>query len=48
MRGDEEALEAMKALGYSHAEARDTLRKVPASITSSNERLREALKLLGR
>lgn len=48
MRGDEEALEAMQALGYSHAEARDTLRKVPASITGSSERLRAALKLLGR
>lgn len=48
MRGDEEALEAMRALGYSHAEARDTLRKVPSSISGSSERLREALKLLGR
>lgn len=48
MRGDEEALEAMRALGYSHAEARDTLRKVPASISGSSERLREALKILGR
>ncbi len=48
MRGDEEALEAMKALGYSHAEARDILRKVPSAITGSSERLREALKLLGR
>ncbi len=48
MRGDEEALEAMRSLGYSHAEARDTLRKVPASIATSSERLRAALKLLGR
>lgn len=48
MRGDEEALEAMQALGYSHAEARDTLRKVPASITGSSERLRAALQFLGR
>jgi len=47
MHGDEEALEAMRALGYSQAEARDALRKVPQEIERSNERLREALRLLG-
>lgn len=47
LHGDEEALEAMKALGYSHAEARDALRKVPPEIERSNERLREALRILG-
>lgn len=46
-KGDEEALEAMRALGYSPAEARDALRKVPAEFTKSNDRLREALKVLG-
>jgi len=45
---DEEALEAMKALGYSQSEARDALRKVPAEIERSNERLREALKIIGK
>lgn len=48
LRGDEDALEAMRALGYSAAEARDVLRKVPASITSGNDRLREALKIMGK
>lgn len=48
LRGDEEALEAMRALGYSQAEARDALRKVPPKIERSSERLREALRLLGR
>lgn len=47
MRGDEDALEAMKALGYSAQEARDALRKVPGTIQKSNERLREALRILG-
>lgn len=47
LRGDEEALEAMKALGYSREEARDALRKVPRTVTSGSERLREALKALG-
>src|SRR3989338_6526225 len=47
LHGDEEALEAMRALGYTQAEARDALRKVPQEIERSNERLREALKILG-
>ena len=47
LKGDEEALEALKALGYSPQEARDALRKVPSEVTSSNDRLRDALKLLG-
>ena len=47
LKGDEEALEAMRSLGYSPAEARDALRKVPHDITGSNDRLREALKQLG-
>jgi Holliday junction DNA helicase RuvA len=47
LRGDEDALEAMKALGYSAQEARDALRKVPSTIEKSNERLREALRMLG-
>ena len=47
LKGDEEALEAMRSLGYSPQEARDALRKVPHEITGSNDRLREALKILG-
>jgi len=47
-KGDEEALEAMRSLGYSAAEARDALRKVPQELVTGSERLREALKLLGR
>ena len=47
LQGDEEALEAMRALGYSQGEARDALRKVPQEIERSNERLREALRILG-
>ncbi len=48
LKGDEEALEAMRSLGYSAAEARDTLRKVPPEFETGSDRLREALKLLGR
>jgi Holliday junction DNA helicase RuvA len=45
--GDVDTLDALRALGYSVQEARGALRKVPADINNSNERLREALRLLG-
>lgn len=45
--GDIEALEAMRTLGYSAQEARDALRQVPPSVEKSNDRLREALRILG-
>lgn len=48
LKGDQEALEAMRSLGYSASEARDALRQVPGDIETGSERLREALKLLGR
>ena len=48
LKGDGEALEAMLALGYSQAEARDALRKVSKDIESGSERLRAALKLIGK
>lgn len=47
LQGDEEALEAMRALGYTASEARDALRKVPTSITGGSERIRAALKIVG-
>jgi len=45
--GDGDALEAMRSLGYSLHESREALRKVPSTIGTSAERLREALKILG-
>jgi Holliday junction DNA helicase RuvA len=48
LHGEEEALEAMRALGYSQAEARDALRTVPPEIERASDRLREALRMLGR
>lgn len=47
LKDDEEALEAMRSLGYSPQEARDALRSVSHEIVGSNDRLREALKLIG-
>jgi len=46
--GDEEALEAMRALGYSADEAREILRKVPEKFETGSERLREALRITGK
>ncbi len=48
LRGDTDALEALRALGYSATEARDALRAVPPSIEKSTARLREALKIMGK
>ncbi len=45
--GDAEAMEAMRALGYSAHEAREALRNVPPEIEKASERLREALKFAG-
>lgn len=45
--GDVEALEAMRALGYSASEAREALRTVSPDITKGTERLREALRIVG-
>src|SRR3989344_2928071 len=47
LHGDEEALEALRALGYTAQEARDALRKVSKEIESGSERLRAALKIVG-
>lgn len=47
LKGDEDALEAMRSLGYSQAEAREALRKVPSDVQTTSDRLREALRILG-
>lgn len=47
LQGDEDALEAMRSLGYTLHEARDALRKVPHEMADGSERLRAALKILG-
>jgi len=46
VRGDE--IDALMALGYSLQQARDALRQVDESINDSGERIREALKKLGK
>ena len=48
MRGDADALEALKALGYSQNEARDALKEVSKEISKTSDKVKEALKILGR
>ncbi len=48
LREDGDAIEAIKSLGYSPAEARDALQKIDQSITKLGDRIKEALKHLGR
>lgn len=45
---DLESLEALQSLGYKLYDAREALKKVPAEITNTSERIREALKVLGK
>lgn len=45
---DMEALEALQSLGYKLYDAREALKKVPAEIINTSERIREALKVLGK
>lgn len=48
MRNDSDALEALKALGYTQSEARDVLKQLPKTLVTTNEKIKEALKLLGK
>jgi Holliday junction DNA helicase RuvA len=47
LRAESDIIEALKALGYSQNEARDTLKQVPDEILGTNARIKEALKILG-
>lgn len=42
-----DAIDALVALGYPYADARNAVQNLPASVTTSNEAVREALKVLG-
>lgn len=48
LAGEADALEALQTLGYSLREAREALKRVPEEITEVNERIKQALKQLGR
>jgi Holliday junction DNA helicase RuvA len=46
--GEGEALDALMSLGYKLQDSREALKKVPQNIEGVENRVREALKLLGR
>ena len=48
LRDESDILEALKSLGYSQNEARDALKKVPATTIGTNARIKEALQVLGK
>jgi len=45
--GDWQTIEALTSLGYNEYQVRNAVKKIPANITSVNERIKEALKILG-
>ena len=47
MQNDVDTLEALISLGYSQQESREVLKKIPSEIIGTNEKIKEALKLLG-
>lgn len=48
LKDEVDALEALKSLGYSHAEAREALKNVPKEFSGTSDRVKHALKLLGK
>lgn len=48
LRAESDAIEALKALGYSQNEARDALKEVSPEIEGTNARIKEALKILSQ
>ncbi|MBX4209408.1 Holliday junction branch migration protein RuvA [Candidatus Parcubacteria bacterium] len=48
LRDEIDALEALKALGYGHKEAREALKEIDPSIANAGERVKKALKALGK
>ncbi len=43
-----DALEALKSLGFSHSDAREALKNVGTDGATTEERIKKALKILGR
>ncbi|HVT75159.1 MAG TPA: Holliday junction branch migration protein RuvA [Candidatus Paceibacterota bacterium] len=48
LRDEVDALEALKALGFKHNEAREALKQVEESVTDTGQRVKKALKILGK
>lgn len=48
LKEEVDALEALKSLGYSHTDAREALKNVPKEVTGTSDKVKQALKLLGK
>lgn len=48
LRDEVDAIEALRALGFSQRDARDALSEVDKKITNTSARVKEALKILGK
>lgn len=48
LRDEIDAVEALKALGYSQRDAREALKEVEKNITKTGDRIKEALRILGK
>ncbi len=48
LKEEVDALEALKSLGYSHTDAREALRQGEKKVTGTSDRIKAALKLLGK
>lgn len=48
LRGDSDVIEALQALGYTLNDARNAVKEISRAVTGTNERIKEALKALGR
>lgn len=46
--GQNDVIEALMRLGYSSVQARDTLKQIPSSVTEVGQKVKEALKILGK
>ena len=45
---DQDVLSALESLGYSRTEAREALKQIPETIEGTSQRVKEALKILGK
>lgn len=48
LKGEEDVLKALRVLGYSYSEAREAIKKLPSDISGTDQRVKEALKILSR
>ncbi len=48
LKEEVDALEALKSLGYSHGEAREALKNLPEHVSTTSDRVKHALKVLGK